>query len=270
MRILIDCLFRLGVPSGEIPMYRGDCARTGGRPGSRASMIAAMAVPWLLWSTGVGLAQTVDTSLWVTDGAVCSMVRDAGTIYIGGSFTRVGPATGCGVAIDASTGAAQQPYPRVAGYVRAVAPDGSGGWYLGGSFTLVRGQARNNLAQLDAAGNLTGWSPDANGEVRALAVSGGTVYAGGDFDSIGGQPRNKIAALDAVTGAATAWDPNATGGYYQSRVLTLAVSGARSTPAVGSPASAGSHATTSPRSMPPAGLPAPGIRTRTAASTPWR
>src|SRR5439155_7999354 len=37
----------------------------------------------------------------------------------------------------------------------AVAPDGSGDFYLGGTFTSVRGQARNNLAQLDAGGNLT-------------------------------------------------------------------------------------------------------------------
>ena len=42
-------------------------------------------------------------------------------------------------------------------------------------------------------------------------MSGSTVYAGGGFTSIGGQARNSIAALDATTGAATAWDPNASG-----------------------------------------------------------
>ena len=84
-----------------------------------------LAVPLLLASAGVGLAQTVDTTLWVTNGPVRTVVRDGGTIYIGGSFTHVGPAIGCGVALDASTGAAQQPYPKVVGGVYAVAPDGS-------------------------------------------------------------------------------------------------------------------------------------------------
>jgi hypothetical protein len=183
-------------------------------------VIAGVAVPVLLISAGVGLAQTVDTTLWVTNGSVSALVRDGGTIYIGGAFSQVGPATGGGLAIDASTGAAQQPYPKAAGGVFAVAPDGIGGWYLGGNFTAVRGQPRNGLAHLDAGGNLTAWNPNANGTVRALAVSGGTVYVGGSFTSIGGQPRNRIAAIDAATGSATAWNPDAS-----SVVQALAVSG---------------------------------------------
>ncbi len=192
--------------------------------------LAVLVVPLLLSSAGVVFAQTVDTTLWVANGIVYSVVPDGGTIYIGGRFSMVGPPTGSAVAIDASTGVAQQPYPKVAGIqaasdagrVYAIAPDGNGGWYLGGSFTMVRGQPRNYLAQLDAAGNLTPWDPNPNSAVRTLAVSGGTVYAGGYFTSIGGQPRNSIAALDATTGTATSWNPNAAGGY----VLALAVSGA--------------------------------------------
>src|SRR5439155_22916259 len=138
-------------------------------------LIAGLAVPLLLSPASVVLAQTVDTTLWVANGQVLSVVCDGWTIYIGGGFTHVGPATGSGLALDAITGAAQQPYPKVAGGVYAVAPDGSGGWYLGGTFTAVRGQPRNNLAHLDADGNLTAWNPNANYDVRALAVSGGTV-----------------------------------------------------------------------------------------------
>src|SRR5262249_38103427 len=155
---------------------------------------------------------TVDTTLWVTDGPVYSVVRDGGTIYVGGRFSQVGPATGGGLAIDAGTGAAEQPFPMVAGYVYAVAPDGSGGWYLGGEFTAVHGQPRNNLAHLDAGGSLTTWDPSADGEVRALVVDGATVYVGGLFSSVGGAARLCIAALDAATGAATPWNPSANGG----------------------------------------------------------
>jgi hypothetical protein len=188
------------------------------------TLTAGLVMPLLLWSAGVGRAQTVDTTLWATDGVVRAVVTDGSTIYIGGDFTWVGPVIGSGVAIDTGTGAAQQPYPRVAGSVSAVAPDGSGGLYLGGDFTAVRGQPRNHLAHLDAGGGLTAWNPSANGSVRALVVNGGTVYAGGDFTSIGEKPRNYIAALDAATGAATAWNPNAnaTRGYG---VNALAVSG---------------------------------------------
>jgi hypothetical protein len=93
--------------------------------------------------------------------------------------------------------------------------------YAGGEFTSIGGQARNYIAALDAStGSATGWNPNAENYVLALAVSGTTVYAGGGFTSIGGQTRNKIAALDASTGSATGWNPNAVG-----EVSALAVSG---------------------------------------------
>jgi putative pyrroloquinoline-quinone binding quinoprotein len=208
----------IGSRNGSLP--RPNVSLIAGLRSRGPRHIAGLVVALLLSSPGVGLAQTVDTTLWVTNAPVNAIVVDGSTIYIGGNFTLVGPVTGGGGAIDASTGAAHQPYPKVAGTVRTVAPDGSGGWYLGGAFTAVRGQPRNNLARLDAGGNLTAWDPNANGEVAVLAVSGGTVYAGGGFTSIGGRPRNHIAALDAASGASTAWNPNA-----DDSVKALAVGG---------------------------------------------
>ena len=156
----------------------------------RQGLIAALAASLLCCSAGLALAQTGVPPLWTTNGRVYAMVDDGGTIYIGGDFTKVGRTTGSWAGIDASTGTPQGPYAGVMGKVLAVAPDGNGGWYLGGSFTAVRGQPRNNLAHLDATGNLTAWDPDVRGPgapvvgVYALAVNGGTVYVGGSFFSV--------------------------------------------------------------------------------------
>src|SRR5262245_43350883 len=118
--------------SDRSPIHAAGCARTRGCRRSTLPVIAGLAMTLLLWAAGAGLAQTVDTTLWVTNGTFRGVVRDGGMVYIGGSFTVVGPATGTGVAIDAGSGAIQQPYPRVVGQIDAVAPDGSDGWYLAG------------------------------------------------------------------------------------------------------------------------------------------
>jgi hypothetical protein len=163
-------------------------------------------------------SQVVDAHMWAPDGYVTAVLRSGNTIYIGGHFTYVGPVTGGGVALDATAGTGVS--SSVNGVIEAVAPDGSGGWYIGGSFSSVHGAPRQNLARVLADGSLSAWDPGANGDVRALAASGSTVYAGGWFTSIAGQSRSRIAALDASTGMATGWSPAADG-----VVLAVAVSG---------------------------------------------
>ena len=165
-------------------------------------------------------AQVLQQNLWVTNGEVRAVATSGSIVYLGGTFTQVGPATGSALALDAGSGVPRQPYPMIVGTVNAVAPDGAGGWYVGGSFSSVLGQPRHDLAHLDATGHLTSWNPGADGSVSTLAVNGGTVYAGGYFTSIGGQPRSFIAAIDAATGAVTPWNPGAS-----SPVTGIVVSG---------------------------------------------
>ena len=76
---------------------------------------------------------------WVTNGTVETIVRSGNTIYLGGAFTRVGPRTGGGAALDVVTGFADPAFPDVDGIVDTVAPDGSGGWYIGGALSFVGG-----------------------------------------------------------------------------------------------------------------------------------
>src|SRR2546421_6713536 len=145
---------------------------------------------------------------FVTNGRVEAVLPTPGAIYIGGSFTLVGPRTGPGVGIDSST-AKSTGLPEVSGgkqELDAVTPDGSGGFYIGGDFTHIGGVVRHNLAHILANGSVDpNFNPNvhanANVSVRALALSGSTVYAGGDFNYRRGDARGKSADLGGPRGA---------------------------------------------------------------------
>lgn len=77
----------------------------------------------------------------------------------------------------------------------AVQPDGK--LIIGGGFTSVLGQPRNNIARLNADGTLDeGFNPNADDEVISVAVQAdGQILLGGEFTTVGGTARNKIARL---------------------------------------------------------------------------
>ena len=166
-------------------------------------------------------ASPADT--YVTNGPVHAIATTPTTTYIGGQFTEVGPRTGPGVGIDATSGKSVD-LPEVSGgyaSVDAVARDDSGGFFIGGNFTHVGGIARNNLAHIRADGSVDpGFAPNPDNAVYALVVSGSTLYVGGHFLSIGGQSSAYIAAIDVTTGRVTGWDPKP-----NDQVFDLAVSG---------------------------------------------
>lgn len=101
------------------------------------------------------------------------------------------------------------------GFVRTLLRDNSS-ILIGGTFTLVGGQARTMLAEVDdAIGTLSPWDPAPNGTVLSLIMHGGTVYCGGSFTSIGGIPRTSLAAIDRATGIPTSWAPSVNGAVNQ-------------------------------------------------------
>lgn len=152
-------------------------------------------------------AEWTSNERWVMNGPVNTIVRSGSLLYAGGSFTFVGPRTGSATTFDRGTGEVETPF-QSDGIVYAAAPDGTGGWYIGGSFSQVLGAARSRLAHVLGDGTLSDWNPAANSDVLALEISNGVVYVAGAFDQVGGQSRHGLAAIDAVTSAVMTWNPD--------------------------------------------------------------
>lgn len=169
-----------------------------------------------VWTFNIVTEAGPRSNMWVTNGSVYAMAVSGNVVYMGGSFSQVGPADGSGwvarqnlAAFDMSSGLALAWNPRADAAVRALTCD-SGVVYVGGDFDRVGGVFRSRVAAVDEiSGAVTGWNPGANGSVQALATDNTTVYAGGRFTSFGGSPRPYAAACDKATGALrTSWNPS--------------------------------------------------------------
>lgn len=135
-----------------------------------------------------------------------------GTLYVGGKFNSVGFTTGSGVPLNEATGKfAMGDFPEVAGTVYAAIADGHGGWFIGGSFAVVGGMRRQNLAHI-----LADYTVDPNfdqrldGTVFAMVINGGTLYVGGKFQSVSGVSLRNLVAINltAPNYDLLPWDPN--------------------------------------------------------------
>lgn len=201
-------------------LYNGSHLYVGGNftfiGGSSRNHLAALDV-------STGLASGFNASL---NGSVNALASQGMGIYIGGVFTNAGGQSRNRVAcIDTSTGNAYNWNPVLVGAplsVRSIRVIGST-VYLGGSFTTVNGQPRNNVASIDDnLGTTTNaWDPNANGIVHAMTEVGSSMIVAGDVSTFGGITRNKLAAIDLGTGMPTSWNPNVVGG----NVYTLATNG---------------------------------------------
>ena len=173
-------------------------------------MTRLLLLSMMLLGASAASAQVLRDDLWVTNGGVYASTVVGNTLYLGGSFSRVGPATGGLMPLHFVDGSYLQAPLLVDGTVKAIVSDGAGGWYVGGGFRHINGLARNSLARISATGAVKAWDPGVNGTVNALLLSGGKVYLGGSFSQVGGQGRNNLAAVDTTTGAVVAgWNPNA-------------------------------------------------------------
>jgi hypothetical protein len=143
---------------------------------------------------------------------VLSLATSGNTVYVGGSFSRVGGQPRANLAaLDARDGTVTPWNPAPNGGVVALAASGNT-IYAGGQFTGIGGQPRRYLAAVDSAtGAATPWDPDPDDFVEAITVDGNTVYAGGWFAHMRGLPRKTLAAIDAVIGHTRDWDAYGSG-----------------------------------------------------------
>jgi hypothetical protein len=144
-----------------------------------------------------------------------------GIRYIGGDFTSFGEweTGGGGVIKSNSDGEVNPTFPKVNGEVFAVVADGSGGFFIGGAFTSVDGQPRNNAAHIAADGSVNPWNPNPNASVRAMARVNSTVYLGGGFTKLGAIDRNYVAAVNVNGAIDETWIAATNGRVYALEIV---------------------------------------------------
>ncbi len=170
------------------------------------------------------------------DAPAEALAVDSRRIYVGGRFTQVvtpsPPAVGRFrlAAIDARTLGLEPSWTPTAVTdaivtisTMVLSPDGRR-LYVGGDFSRIGGQLRDNLAVIDTEKGavIPDWNPGVSGPVRSLTLSpdGAILFVGGEFTGLaGGQAHDYLAAIDTLTATAAPWRVDADG-----PVLSLALS----------------------------------------------
>jgi Rax2 C-terminal beta propeller domain len=134
---------------------------------------------------------------------VYSLAADGSGVDVGGDYNNAGLTTVYNIAYwDGSAWHAftdsGNTNTGTNGPVYAIATDGLGGYYFGGSFTVPR----TNIVYFDGFDWLAGWSAP-NGEVYSILLSGSDVYIGGSFTNAAGSGADHI----AVSRTGSDWQP---------------------------------------------------------------
>lgn len=164
------------------------------------------------------------------DGTVHALVRQAdGKILVGGAFNAINGVSRRAIArlnadlsLDTGFNLVMDP----SAVVRAIAITPDGGFVLGGSFSALGIEGRQNLAKVRADGVTQAlFTPNPNGRVDSLLVApNGEVYVGGAFTSIGGQARSRVARLNA-DGSLASFAPTVNAGTTRVSAIALQADG---------------------------------------------
>lgn len=155
---------------------------------------------------------------------------DKKTLYVGGSFTKVGSSTRLRfAALNAKTGLLKSQNPAFNTTVRALVVS-SKTIYAGGSFTVVNGKARARLAEIKASnGQLTSWKAEADALVHALVLTTGNklLVVGGMFTRLNSTVASGSGAVSTKNGKTKTWKVNkiVKNGGKASSILSLTTDG---------------------------------------------
>jgi hypothetical protein len=129
-------------------------------------------------------------------------------LYMGGNFSSLGYKAGGLARVSASTGTADINFPETNGSLKAIIPDGKGGYYIGGDFSLVNNVARTYLAHILADGSVDdAFKFYLDGYVSCLETDGINLYFGGAFTRVNNTTRRYAAAVSLTTNKITDWNP---------------------------------------------------------------
>jgi hypothetical protein len=183
-------------------LYAGGPFTTAG--GEAAAHVAEWTGIWSALGSGV-------------NGSVLALTTDAaGNLYAGGNFTSAGGVGSASIAkwiAQPSASWSTMASGMAGGTVNALAVDGAGNVYAGGSFTTAGTTNADDIAKWNgnawsALGTETGGGAHL---VSALAVDlAGNLYAGGSFTVIGGVSASNIARWNGTTWAAVGSGINGT------------------------------------------------------------
>lgn len=153
-------------------------------------------------NVAVALGSFPMPEMWTTNGPVnaVALSPDTSTIYVGGSFSLVGPYSGSAASFDLSTGDTLS-FSRLNAKVYSVVPGLADDWYVGGDFYgadgLPVGHVVHVLADrsLDPAFSASADVP--SGKFLALNAAGTKLYVAG----LNGVSLLNLVEIDTATGA---------------------------------------------------------------------
>ena len=159
-------------------------------------------------------AQQPDTTFWVPNGPVNSIILHDTTVILGGDFDRIAPYTGSFVRIDTATAAVDPNYFKVNGPVYVMERDTFGRVYVGGKFTSAGNTSVSNLFRLNPDGTFDPtFTYVIDGPVYSLLIDS-LLYIGGEFSSVNSEPRHNIAAVSLDSVNVSIFDSNVNGPVY--------------------------------------------------------
>ena len=148
----------------------------------------------------------------VADAEIYSIAVAERYLYVAGNFDHIGGQSGGASLFDATTGLPVSGVvsPEVNGQVYAIASDGSGAWFVGGSFSSARGVARNGLAKIKSDGTVADWNTTTRLDVvNKIKLAGTTLLLTGSAN-LGEQ---WLVAVSAADGSLL-WEKRFDGNVY--------------------------------------------------------